>query len=132
MRLVFDRGTSKLEVRFARDLRKAAPEWDLVREPEPVPAGGTIVFPDFLLRHRLCPERSFLVEIMGFWSADYLARKLARLRQARLANLILCVDEARASADGDLPAEARVVRFRRRIDPLAVLAAAGVTRKDTP
>jgi hypothetical protein len=118
---------SKLEERFARDLRKVAPDWDLVREPEPVPIGGTIVFPDFLLRHRLCPERSFLVEIMGFWSADYVARKLALVRQARLANLLLCVDETRACADGELPAEARVVRFRRRIDPLAVLAAAGVT-----
>ena len=117
---------SKLEERFARDLRRVAPDWDLVREPEPVPAAGTIVFPDFLLRHRLCPERSFLVEIMGFWSADYVARKLSLLRQVRLANLILCIDETRACSDGELPAAARVVRFRRRIDPLAVLAAARV------
>jgi predicted nuclease of restriction endonuclease-like RecB superfamily len=123
---------SKLEERFARDLRKLAPDWDLLREPEPVPASGTIVFPDFLLRHRLCPERSFLVEIMGFWSADYVARKLALLRQARLANLILCVDETRACADGELPADARVVRFRRRIDPRAVLAAAGVLPGESP
>jgi predicted nuclease of restriction endonuclease-like RecB superfamily len=116
---------SKLEERFAKDLRKAAPDWDLIREPEPVPAAGTIIFPDFVLRHRLCPERSFLVEIMGFWSADYLARKLALLRQANLDNLILCIDEARACGEGELPAGGRIVRFRRRIDPLAVLAAAG-------
>ena len=121
---------SKLEARFARDLRKLAPDWDLVREPEPVPAGGTLIFPDFLLRHRLRPERNFLVEVMGFWSADYVARKLERLRQANLANLILCLDESRVCADGELPASARIVRFRRRIDPLEVLAAVGASPGD--
>jgi predicted nuclease of restriction endonuclease-like RecB superfamily len=119
---------SKLEERFARDLKRAAPDWDLVREPEPVPAAGTLIFPDFLLRHRLCPQRRFFVEIVGFWSADYLARKLALLGEAGLTNLIVCVDETR----GDdllprnlLPPDARIVRFRRRIDPRLVLAAAG-------
>jgi predicted nuclease of restriction endonuclease-like RecB superfamily len=116
---------SKLEERFARDLKRAAPDWDLVREPEPVPAGGTLIFPDFLLRHRLCPQRRFLVEIMGFWSADYVARKLALLREAGLCNLILCVDETRICGDDPLPQDARIVRFRRRIDPRLVLAAAG-------
>jgi hypothetical protein len=114
---------SKLEERFARDLKRAAPDWDLVREPEPVPAGRTLIFPDFLLRHRLCPQRRFFVEILGFWSADYLVRKLALLREAGLLNLILCVDEARG--DDLLPIDARIVRFRRRIDPRMVLAAAG-------
>ena len=114
---------SKLEERFARDLKRAAPDWDLVREPEPVPAAGTLIFPDFLLRHRLCPQRRFFVEIVGFWSADYLARKLALLREAGLANLIVCVDETRG--DDLLPPDARIVRFRRRIDPRLVLAAAG-------
>ncbi len=115
---------SKLEERFARDLRKLAPDWDLVREPEPVPVGGALIFPDFLLRHRLRPERCFLVEVMGFWSPDYVTRKLACLAEARLSNLILCIDESRACSDGALPPDARVVRFRRRIDPAAVLAAA--------
>ena len=114
---------SKLEERFARDLKRAAPDWDLVREPEPVPVGRTLIFPDFLLRHRLCPQRRFFVEIVGFWSANYLARKLSLLREAGLGNLILCVDEARG--DGLLPPNARIVRFRRRIDPHLVLAAAG-------
>jgi predicted nuclease of restriction endonuclease-like RecB superfamily len=114
---------SKLEERFARDFKRAAPDWDLVREPEPVPAGRTLIFPDFLLHHRLCPQRRFFVEILGFWSADYLVRKLALLREAGLPNLILCVDEVRG--DDLLPIDARIVRFHRRIDPRMVLAAAG-------
>ena len=116
---------SKLEARFARDLKTAAPDWDLLREPEPVRAGGTIVFPDFLLRHRFNPSRQFLVEVIGFWTPEYLRRKLSLLRAANLDNLILCLDEERGCANGDLPAGARVVRFRRRIDPTAVLQAAG-------
>ena len=116
---------SKLEERFARDLARAAPDWDLLREPEPVSAGRTLIFPDFLLRHRLCPDRRFFVEILGFWSADYLVRKLALLRKAGLRNLILCVDEARICGDDLVPPDARIVHFRRRIDPLLVLAAAG-------
>jgi predicted nuclease of restriction endonuclease-like RecB superfamily len=116
---------SKLEASFARDLRKAAPDWDLVREPQPVAAAGTLIFPDFLLRHRLQPERAFLVEIMGFWSPEYIARKLALLGEAKITNLILCLDETRACGEVELPASAHIVRFRQRINPLAVLAVAG-------
>jgi uncharacterized protein len=116
---------SKLEARFARDFAQAAPDWDLVREPEPIAAGGTIIFPDFRIRHRLCPDRSFLVEIAGFWSPDYLRRKLALLRETGLDDLILCIDEARACSDEELPPAARIVRFRKRIDPRAVLEVMG-------
>lgn len=123
---------SKLEERFARDFRKAAPDWDLVREPEPVAAAGALIFPDFLVRERLRPDRACFVEIVGFWSPQYLARKLGLLRQARIENLILCIDEARACGDGEWPAHARVVRFRRRVDPAAVLAAAQTLLRGAP
>jgi predicted nuclease of restriction endonuclease-like RecB superfamily len=114
---------SKLEERFTRDFLAAAPDWDVVREPEPVRAGSTLVFPDFRLQHRLDPTRSALVEIVGFWTPEYLERKLAKLREAGLTNLILCIDEQRQCGDGELPKGARVIRYRRRIDPHAVLAA---------
>ena len=108
---------SKLEERFARDFKKAAPDWDLIREPEPLRAGAALVFPDFLLRHRLDQRRQHLLEIVGFWTADYIQKKLAGLRAAGIQNLILAIDEERRCADGDLPAGARVVWYRRRIDP---------------
>jgi uncharacterized protein len=119
---------SKLEARFSRDLKKAAPDWDLVREPEPVRAGSTLIFPDFLLRHRFDPTRQFWVEVVGFWTPEYLQRKLALLRAARLENLILCIDEERSCTEEEIPEGARVLRFRRHIDPQAVLKAAGYMR----
>ncbi|HVU49497.1 MAG TPA: DUF790 family protein [Polyangia bacterium] len=112
---------SALEERFARDLTRLASGWDLVREPQAVRAGGTLVFPDFLLRHRLDPRRRVLVEVAGFWTPQYLSTKLARLAEAQLPPFILCVDEARACALGKLPASLSVVPFRRRVDAAAVL-----------
>ena len=116
---------SRIEEHFARDFRRVAPDWDVLREPEPVPAGGTLIFPDFALHHRRDAGRRWLLEIVGFWTSDYLARKLAQYRSAHLSNLILCVDEDRNCTEGDLPAKALVVRFRRRVDAAAVLKLIG-------
>jgi predicted nuclease of restriction endonuclease-like RecB superfamily len=113
---------SQVEARFARDFGRAASGWELLREPEPVEAGGHLVFPDFAVHPRGQPERRWLVEIVGFWTPEYLATKLERLRAARLGNLILCLDEGRNVGEGDLPPGARVVLYRRRVDPRAVLA----------
>jgi predicted nuclease of restriction endonuclease-like RecB superfamily len=112
---------SRLEERFAREFRRLSPDWDVLREPEPVTAGGTLIFPDFALHHRGDPARRWLLEIVGFWTRDYVTKKLALYRAARLSNLILCIDEERNCAAEDLPPGARVVRFRRRVDPGVVL-----------
>ncbi len=116
---------SRLEERFAREFRRAAPEWDLLREPEPIATEGALIFPDFVLQHRSDPARRWLLEIVGFWTPEYVARKLASYRKARVPELILCLDEGRNCAEADLPPGALVVKFRRRVDPLAVLRAIG-------
>lgn len=112
---------SKLEERFARGFARLAPHWDVLREPTAIPIGSALVFPDFELRHRTSGAR-WLLEIVGYWTADYVERKLVALREARIDNLIVCIDEGRACDDAQMPAGARLVRFRRRIDPSAVLA----------
>lgn len=112
---------SKVEEALARDLARLAPAYDVVREPEPVQVGDSLIFPDLALVHRLDPRRRTLIEVVGFWTPDYLERKLATLRRAALPDLILCIDEARACAEGDLPEGARVVRYRRRVPAQEVL-----------
>ena len=111
---------SRLEERFARDFGRIALDWDVIREPEGVPVGQGWIFPDFLLRHRRL-DKAFLVEIVGFWTAEYLLNKLAKLRAARIENLIVCVDEARNCGSDALPANARVLRYRRRVPADKVL-----------
>jgi predicted nuclease of restriction endonuclease-like RecB superfamily len=111
-----------VEKRFARDFRRAAPEWRFIREPDPVDASGTLMFPSFELVHRSDRERRWLVEIVGFWTAEYLREKLARLRAAGLSRFVLCIDARRQCHDEPLPDDARVVRYLSKIDPTAVLA----------
>ena len=118
---------SLLEERFAREFRRLAPAWDVIREPKPIVAASTLIFPDFALQHRSDPTRRWLLEIVGFWTPDYVARKLALYRSARVPSLILCIDQDRNCAEADLPSGARVVRYRRRVDPVAVLRAIETT-----
>lgn len=111
---------SKLEERFARSFARLTSHWEVVREPTAFMADGSLVFPDFELRHRLTGV-SWLLEIVGYWTAEYLERKLAALREARIENLILCIDEARGCGEEEMPASATVLRFRRSVDARAVL-----------
>jgi predicted nuclease of restriction endonuclease-like RecB superfamily len=122
------RHDSRVEERFDRDFRRAAPNWDLIREPRPIDVGGVLAFPDFELVHRHQPERRWLLEIVGFWTAEYLGEKLRRLRAAGLERLILCVDERRQCHERELPEHAQLIRYRTKIDPKAVLAVIGGER----
>src|SRR5262249_52240965 len=116
---------SHLEERFAREFRRLAPAWDVIREPEPITAAGTLIFPDFALQHRSHPARRWLLEVVGFWTPEYVARKLRLYRSGRFSNLIVCIDEDRTCAGTDLPSEALVVRFRRRVIDTTARPAAG-------
>jgi predicted nuclease of restriction endonuclease-like RecB superfamily len=118
---------SALEERFARDLRRVAPTWDVIRDPQPLLAEGGLAFPDFALIHREDASRRWLIELVGFWTPEYIARKLATYRAVGVSNLILCIDERHRCAAGELPQGVRLVWFRKRVDPKAVLAAIGET-----
>lgn len=120
---------SKLEERFARDFLRLASEWDLVREPEPIAVEGTLIFPDFALVHRRDPARRWLLEILGYWTAEYVETKLRRLGAAGVDNLILCIDAARDCGRHALPASVRVLRFEKRVDVQRVLE---VARSESP
>ena len=112
---------SRLEERFAREFARATKEWNLIREPEPIAAESTLIFPDFALVHRHEPHRRWLLEIVGFWTSAYVERKLRRLRAAGVDNLILCIDESLDCHGVDLPTDCPVLRFRKRVDTQAVL-----------
>ncbi len=114
---------SRIEERFARDFSKASLDWDLIREPEPFEAGGTLVFPDFAIVHRRDTSKRLLLEIVGFWTPDYLREKLSRLRDLTGTPLILCINRELNCGTGELPAHARIVWFQKRIEPGEVLAA---------
>jgi predicted nuclease of restriction endonuclease-like RecB superfamily len=84
---------SKWERSLADDFRKrfgaARSDWTLSRETAPVDAGDELFFPDFTLRH--ADGREALVELVGFWTPEYLEAKARKVEAARLDNLVLVV-----------------------------------------
>ncbi len=108
---------SELEARFEKDLRRLSTPWSIVREGGVVRVGQRTFYPDFVLASA---SGRVLVEVVGFWTPEYLAAKAALLRGATVP-IVLCVDERHAR--GALVADPRVVLFRETIDAAAVVAA---------
>ncbi|MFI5302243.1 MAG: DUF790 family protein, partial [Polyangiales bacterium] len=110
---------SAVERALARDVRRIGAPWRLEREADAIVVGGRIFFPDFTLRRE---GAAVLVEIVGFYTPEYLRSKLDVLRSVGARPMIVCVDESLACADGDVPGV--VLRFRRRVDAFALLRVA--------
>ena len=111
---------SGFERALEKALARSGSAWALRREPLVIEAGGELFFPDFVLERGA--ER-VVVEVVGFWTPDYLERKAAHLAKAQGAPMIVCLDETLA-CDPSRIANADVLRFRRRLDPKALLEAA--------
>jgi predicted nuclease of restriction endonuclease-like RecB superfamily len=92
---------SRLEADFAADFQakfgknksdNQRGEWLLTREDEVILLGDTVMIPDFALTNQQDGRRA-LVELVGYWHPDYLARKVAKVRAANRRDLILLVYE---------------------------------------
>ena len=119
---VFD---SILEHSFAERFEKTKTDWKLEREVDLVDLGGTVMIPDFRLVH---PDgRALLLEIVGFWRADYLRRKFEKLRRSNRRDIVIAVSqklnigESGANLEG---LEDQIVLFKGALDPKTVLEAA--------
>ena len=84
---VFD---SSVEERFARSFEALGTGWRLRREPEPFVAGSHIMIPDFSFEKE--GMKAYL-EVVGFWTEDYLTRKIQKLKQIQARNMIIAVDK---------------------------------------
>lgn len=79
--------------------------WSVSRRVRVVDLDGQDVFvPDFIVRCAKT-DREALVEIVGFWRADYLRRRAELLAAHGPPNLVLCVSR-RLAAGGDVDIEA--------------------------
>jgi predicted nuclease of restriction endonuclease-like RecB superfamily len=80
---------SAVEEEFAEQFRRMGEAWALRREPEPIEAGSTIMIPDFSFTFG---GKTVYMEIVGFWTREYLRRKIEKLSEVR-APIIVAVDE---------------------------------------
>jgi predicted nuclease of restriction endonuclease-like RecB superfamily len=93
---------SAWERRFARDFRAArdglTSGWTLARERTPLVADGRVALPDFTLRHT--DGREAYVELVGFWTPEYLREKAAMVARVGDVPLVLVVAKALAVGAG--------------------------------
>jgi hypothetical protein len=91
---------SKLEERFYKDFVRLGSPWSIAREEQWIQVGSTVFFPDFSFRRESRPGLRVDLEILGFWTRDYLARKLSILSRLGTSKMILCVDRKLACDRG--------------------------------
>ena len=84
---------SGVEADFATRFGSLGLDWDLVREPEPLEAGDSVAIPDFAFDYRHADFRVFF-EIMGFWTPEYVKKKLSQLAAIDDVELLVAVDES--------------------------------------
>ena len=111
---------SAVERHLLRDFRRLGSSWMIARETAALRVGRRVFFPDFSLTRG---DDRILVEIVGYYTPEYLESKLRAFREARLERMIVCVDEALACGEEQIIAGA-VVRYRRRVDAGHLLEAA--------
>jgi predicted nuclease of restriction endonuclease-like RecB superfamily len=102
---------SAWEQSLASDFRRrfggeARAGWTLTRESTPVTVGEELFLPDFTLRHD--DGREALVEIVGFWTPEYLAEKTRKIAASRREALILVVYRGLAVGGATAPLESLV------------------------
>lgn len=111
---------SELERHFATQFDKIETEWTLERETDIINLKDTVMIPDFAFSH---PDgRRALMEIVGFWTPDYLQKKLWKLKRAAMPNMIIAVsDQLNCSTEDFRDIAGEVLFFKTRIKPKAVL-----------
>jgi len=107
----FDSG---VEADFAARFEALDLDWRLVREPEPLAAGAHVVVPDFAFEYApggrdsgrdgpLGVEAPFRIffEIMGFWTPEYVRKKLDRLADLEDVEMLVAADESLGVGEDD-------------------------------
>ncbi|WP_458190273.1 DUF790 family protein [Haladaptatus sp. NG-WS-4] len=82
---------SDVERTLAQKWERANTDWELVREDDVFDLGAEVMISDFAIEH---PDgRRAILEIVGFWTPEYLEAKLAKIRQVEVENFVLAVSE---------------------------------------
>jgi uncharacterized protein len=109
---------SDVEADLAAKWGDAQEGWTLSRDAGILQSGQTTFVPDFLLRHT--DGREALLEIVGFWTPEYLEAKRSTLAKFPGRRIVLAVQKRKAKANAGAPG---VVVYGNRIKPSAVVAA---------
>ena len=85
---------SSIEERFANTFINYDTGWRLVREPEPIVVSNKAFIPDFAFEKG---NIRVYLEIVGFWTKEYIERKLQKIRELRVErsdiDIIVAIDK---------------------------------------
>ncbi|WP_280536113.1 DUF790 family protein [Halopenitus sp. POP-27] len=103
----FDSG---VEADFAGRFRSLDLDWTLVREPEPLETGTSVMIPDFAFEYDHADFRVFF-EVMGFWTPEYVSKKLSQLESVESVDMLVAVDDSLGVGEEIAAADHRVVTY---------------------
>jgi len=108
---------SLVEEDFAARFEALRSSWLLRREPEPVLAGKQVIIPDFSLERE---GSKVYIEVVGFWTLEYLMRKIEKLKKTSVAMLVIVNEDLACEKIAGLEEHPRlnIIYYRDQI-PLA-------------
>jgi predicted nuclease of restriction endonuclease-like RecB superfamily len=80
---------SQVERDFASRFKALDTGWQLTREPEPIPVGRHVMIPDFGFQKG---GLKVYLEVVGFWTPQYLEEKVKKLELLGDKNMIVAAD----------------------------------------
>jgi len=84
---------SGVESDFAARFEALDLDWNLRREPDLLETGNSVMIPDFAFDYAFADFRVYF-EVMGFWTPEYVEKKLGQLADVEDVELIVAVDES--------------------------------------
>ena len=115
---------SSLEESLARKFGPEREGWQLIREGDILHEHQRTFVPDFTFRHEDGTE--VLLEIVGFWTPEYLARRRETLACFRRHRILIAVPERSLRPGASIPDNVLVYKTALKLEPL--LAALESTR----
>jgi len=84
---------SGVERDFAARFSSLDLDWALRREPDLLETGTSVMIPDFAFDYRYADFRVYF-EVMGFWTPEYVDKKLGQLEAVEDVDLVVAVDDS--------------------------------------
>jgi hypothetical protein len=112
---------SRVERNFFHNFRKLGSDWTIKREGGIIILKGGAAIPDFKFTHKKNGKTAYL-EIVGYWTPEYLAHKLKLYNQVfeeSSARLVMAVSSYLNCAEGDFGGN--VIRFKGTLSAKDVL-----------
>jgi len=111
-----DEFDSTLEESFAKKFGSTRNGWQLIREGEILHDHQKTFVPDFTFRHADGTE--VLLEIVGFWTPEYLAHRRETLQQFRHHRILIAVPEKSLRDGANIGENILVYKTALKIEPL--------------